>query len=495
VLPATGDLWAGVDVGTQSARVLLLDSAGTQVAAGFAALGSDRRTATRHEQDPGEWWSAVCAASRQALHGIDPARVRALAVCSTSGTVLVVDHAGRPTGPALMYDDSRAELESDDVQRTGAVLWQRLGYRIQPSWGLPKVLWLARRGELTPGRRIEHQADHVVARLVGHQVPTDTGHALKTGADLTARTWPDDILADLSLDPAVLPELVLPGTPLGSVSEAAAQASGLAAGTPVVAGTTDSCAAQIGAGALRPGSWNSVLGTTLAIKGVSRELLKDPEGSVYSHLHPDGGWLPGGASNVGAGVLTRDFAAGDLDRLSAAAATLEPAPGVTYPLVGHGERFPFRAATADGFQCGVPEDEDVRFAAVLQGVAFTERLAYAALAELGADIGGRLTVTGGGSRNRYWNQLRADVMGRPVAVPAHVEAAAGMAILAAAPAGELTTTADRMVRIREVVEPRPDRIGRFDDAYARLVDELCRRDWLPARLVAAALKPLSEGTG
>ncbi|WP_222854318.1 FGGY-family carbohydrate kinase [Fodinicola acaciae] len=491
---AGDELWAGIDVGTQSARVVLLDATGVQVAAGFAALTSDRRTASTHEQDPDEWWSAVCAASRQALADVDASRVRAAAICGTSGTVLVVDHAGRPAGPALMYDDTRAEAEAAIVQRAGAQLWDRLGYQIQASWGLPKIRWLATNGQLTGARRVEHQADHVAARLVGHPVATDTGHALKTGADLIERRWPTDVLDALGLDPAILPDLVLPGTPLGQLTAKAAERTGLRAGMPVLAGITDSCAAQIGAGALRPGSWNSVLGTTLAIKGVSTTLLKDPDGSVYSHLHPDGGWLPGGASNVGAGVLARDFPADELDRLTAAAAAGEPAPGVTYPLVGHGERFPFRAPDADGFSIGVPADETARFAAVLQSVAFTERLAYAALAAIGAEVGGRLTATGGGSRNRYWNQLRADVMGRPIAVPAYVEAAAGMAILAAAPPGRLTETAETMVRIDRVFEPRGDRTGRFDEAYARFVAELRRRDWLPARLAERALLPLKENS-
>lgn len=491
---AGDELWAGIDVGTQSARVVLLDATGAQVAAGFAALTGDRRTATTHEQDPDEWWSAVCAASRQALAEVDPGRVRAIASCGTSGTVLVVDHAGRPAGPALMYDDTRAEAEAETVQQVGAPRWERLGYQIQASWGLPKIVWLAASGELTGARRIEHQADHIAARLVGHRVATDTGHALKTGADLVAREWPTDVLEALGLDPAVLPDLVLPGTPLGEVTAQAAERTSFKVGTPVLAGITDSCAAQIGAGALRPGSWNSVLGTTLAIKGVSTTLLKDPDGSVYSHLHPDGGWLPGGASNVGAGVLARDFPAAALDRLTVAAATREPAPGVTYPLVGHGERFPFRAPDADGFSTGVPDDEALRFAAVLQSVAFTERLAYAALAAIGADVTGRLTVTGGGSRNCYWNQLRADVMGRSIAVPSYVEAAAGMAILAAAPPGRLAETADAMVRIDQVFEPRADRTGRFDEAYARFVGELRRRDWLPTRLAERALVPLKEKT-
>lgn len=87
----------------------------------------------------------------------------------------------------------------------------------------------------------------------------------------------------------------------------AAAHRGLPAETPILAGMTDGCAAQISAGALAEGHWNSVLGTTLVLKGVAHRLLRDPEGAVYSHRHPDEGWLPGGASNVGAGALARHF--------------------------------------------------------------------------------------------------------------------------------------------------------------------------------------------
>ncbi|MFB9840722.1 carbohydrate kinase, partial [Actinoallomurus acaciae] len=87
---------------------------------------------------------------------------------------------------------------------------------------------------------------------------------------------------------------------------AAAEVTGIRAGTPIVAGMTDGCAAQLGAGRLTPGSWNSVLGTTLLLKGVTREPLRDPYGVVYSHRAPDDVWLPGGASSTGAGAISRD---------------------------------------------------------------------------------------------------------------------------------------------------------------------------------------------
>src|SRR5687767_2652504 len=99
-------LWAGVDIGTQSVRVLISDDTGRVLALGSAGLTSDRRSpgGRRHEQDPHQWWDAVGAASRQALAVLPPrqrtAPVGAVAICSTSGTVLLTDERGAPLTPA-----------------------------------------------------------------------------------------------------------------------------------------------------------------------------------------------------------------------------------------------------------------------------------------------------------------------------------------------------------------------------------------------------------
>lgn len=469
--------WLGIDLGTQGVRAVLLDDAGTVLGRGGAPLRPGVRDGARHEQDPADWWTAVGAATRAAVAGRP---VDAVAVDGTSGTVLVQDRAGRPRSPGLMYDDARAPDDAAAARDAGAGLWAELGHRPQPSWGLPKALWLARTGAVGPGDRIVHQADHVAARLVGRPVPTDTGNALKTGYDLLRRCWPAAVLDALGLPAGLLPDVVLPGTPTGEVCRAAADDTGIPAGTPVRAGTTDGCAAQVAARALRPGSWSSALGTTLVVKGCTSRLLHDPGGAVYSHLNPDGGWLPGGASSTGAGIVARDFAGADLDRLTERAAAYEPAPGVRYPLAGTGERFPFVAPAATGFAIGGAADEGARFAAVLQGIALVERLAYDTLRGLGADTSGPVTFSGGAARNPYWTQLRADLLGRQVLLPAEVEAAVGSAVLAAAPPGELAATAERMVRIARVVDPDPVRGARFDDAYDRLRAELTHRGWLTA---------------
>lgn len=585
------EAWLGIDLGTQSVRALLVAADGTVLGSGAAPL-TGRRDGPRHEQDPGEWWTAVCTASRAALakRSARSAPIGGLAVCGTSGTVLLTDADGRPLTPALMYDDGRAWAEAERLRSAGLA--------VQHTWGLPKALWLLReqgvggtgatrrrgpsadrRGDhlanragghgaalggrdaarggggtapdirdagpgggaapgsrdaasggrdaapgggdavpdghdaapgshtvapgmhdvvsgirdavsgsrpAAPGRhpRLAHQPDLIAARLVGHPVAADSSHALKSAYDVMGDAWPELP----GVPPDALPDVVRPGTRLGEVCAAAAEATGIPVGTPVIAGMTDGCAAQIASGALREGAWNSVLGTTLVLKGASATPVRDPSGVVYNHRAPDGGWLPGGASSVGAGVLTAAFAGADPAEMDGRAAAHEPSGAIAYPLVSPGERFPFLAPEATALLLGEPAGDADLWAALLQGVAFAERLCLDYLHHLGAPLDGPLAFTGGGARSPYWNQLRADILARPARVPEQTEPALGMAALAAhgvtgAPLPDIT---DRMVRIRTVVEPRPDRTAAFAEPYARLLDELTRRGWLPPPVAAHA---------
>ena len=102
-----GNVWIGVDIGTQSVRVLALRDDGVVLGAGSRPLTS-RRDGNRHEQEAAEWWEALCSATREALAATQPRAVRGLCVAATSGTVLLADTSGRPLTPALMYDDGRA---------------------------------------------------------------------------------------------------------------------------------------------------------------------------------------------------------------------------------------------------------------------------------------------------------------------------------------------------------------------------------------------------
>ena len=351
---------------------------------------------------------------------------------------------------------------------------------MQPSWALPKLLWLLRAGGGAPvGARLMHQSDFINRHLTGGATATDTSHALKTGAHLINGDWPEGLMAELGVPQRILPPLTRPGTIIGTVGVAAAASTTIPRGTPVIAGMTDGCAAQLGAGVVEVGRWNSVLGTTLVLKGVTRELLHDPSGAVYSHRAPDGHWLPGGASSTGGGAISLEFGGRDVRELDERARAFGPAGIVRYPLVGVGERFPFVAPDARAFSTGAARDDGERYAALLEGVAFIERLAFDHLDMLGAPMDGAIVLTGGATRSDHWCQLRADVLGRPVCVPVNAEPALGMAMLAATSTGEpFGSVAARITRTKLTLEPRRAAGERYRAPYLRLVGELERRGWL-----------------
>ncbi len=174
---------------------------------------------------------------------------------------------------------------------------------------------------------------------------------------------------------------------------------------------------------------------------------------------------------------------------------------ITYPLVSRGERFPFAAPAAEGFTLGEPGDDVERYVAILRGAAFVERLCFDYLDLLGAPVDGEIILTGGATKSAYWNQLRADVLGRPVTLRENAEPALGMALLAASAttgpaitetgtgttsgrtAAATTASGGGMVRTRAVIDPSG--VGRHEP-YLRFIAELEDRGWLPTAAAAHA---------
>ena len=453
--PSDGDrrLVAGIDVATADVRVAVVAGDGRVVARASAPLARPQRsTPGVSEQDAGSWWPAVTRALRGALAGVDGGVV-AVAVSATSGTVVLADRGGEPVGPALLYDDGRAPAPER---------WDRL-LELPGARGRAVHAW--------------HASDLVVARLTATSPPTDWSHALKTGYDPGAGRW-----GAAGAAAGLRPEVRSPTTSAGSVCDEAAATTGLPAGVDVRLGMTDACAAQIGAGADRPGRFVSVLGTTLAVKGASEDRIDDPASGVYSHRHPDGWWLPGGASNTGAGPLAARFPKDELPRLDRQAAGHGPASSACYPLTRTGERFPFVAKEAHGLWTAPAAGPVDEYRAVLEGVAFVERLGYERLGQLGAPLAGPLRSAGGGSGSDVWTAIRATVLNMPIIRPATANTSFGACILAAAGTlhATLADATDAMVDDSGApVEPVAGERDRLDESYRRLVEALTERGWLP----------------
>ncbi|MGW6454795.1 FGGY-family carbohydrate kinase [Streptomyces sp. NPDC055078] len=474
----------GVDMATASVRVVCADARGRVLAESVAALPPPvRGGGGTSEQDAGRWWPAARSALRRVTGSLPLGgrEVVAVSVAATSGTIVPAGADGEFLGPALMYDDRRAADLNAKAQELGSARWQELGLSVGPTAALGRAVW-CRQTYGSALRRVLHTPEALGRMLTGHPVAVDWSHALKSGYDARAGEWAGEVFDALGFPVDSLPEVRAPGTEAGVVGPAAAEETGLPAGCSVRLGMTDGCAGQIATGAVAPGAFVGVLGTTYVLKGVTEELVRDPAGALYSHRHPDGWWLPGGASNTGGEALAAVDPA-RLPALDSAARDRGPASYVRYPLLRDGERFPFVSGAARGFGLGVPVDDADAHRATLEGVAFVERLALDRVRSLGVVVSGPLHTAGGGSRSAVWTAIRATVLDRPVRVVERAETAFGAAVLAATGTlhEDLSSSAGAMTGTGTVFEPVRAERQAMDDAYGRFRAELARRGWLDAR--------------
>jgi D-ribulokinase len=474
----------GIDIGTSGVKVLAVDRCGAIVAGGAAPLPQPIIVGAGREQDAELWWQACARAISDVMSKLRAtARVVAASVDATSGTIVPVDPDIKPLRPGLMYNDGRAGRQAAQLNEMGAATLSRLGYRFNSSFALPKILWLLEHEPHVMEKAcILHQSDFITSRLIGAPSCSDESNALKTGFDIVARQWPE-YLAKAGIDVGRLPRVLPIGATLGHVGVEAADLLGLPPGCPIIAGMSDGTAGCAASGASAVGDMTTTLGTTIVWKVIASSLVCDPQGRLYCHRHPGGGFLPGGAGNAGgagiAAFCVKDGADrnGALAALQTAVSPNRPNGATTYPLPAAGERFPFVDAAFAAFSTAPALDRQAVYASCLDGLACIERWGYEVAAGLGAECNGTVWTTGKGADVDVWMQIRANVLDRPVARSACAESAFGSALVAAMNAwfgGSWQATTTAMVRETSRCEPQPDVRAAWDDYYAdfrRLCDQ------------------------
>ncbi|WP_353717508.1 FGGY-family carbohydrate kinase [Dyadobacter sp. 676] len=379
-----------------------------------------------------------------------------------------------------MYSDVRPAAEGKYCREI-AERFHSEGYTgFNASSGLSKMVWYSNH-YTEKAARIKtwvHATDFIIGKLCGDYSVTDYTNALKSGFDVGTGEWPSWLTKHLPLRKEWLQKVVPSGTPIGRLLPELGNSLGLGP-IQVIAGMTDGCASQVASGAVRPGDWNTTIGTTLVVKGVTVQEIRDPEGRLYSHRHPEGYWMPGGAGNIGADWISSGFA-DHLDALTNAAADLIPTGLISYPLLQPGERFPFFAPQARGF---APENagREALFAANMEGVAFVERYAYEMIENLSGEAVRAVYTAGGGSNSDVWLTIRANVLNRPVYKCGNVTGAAGAAIVAAAGShyGSLSEAARAMTRIEKTIRPEPALAEAYALQYRNFIQTLTEKGFIP----------------
>ena len=410
----------GIDIGTSGVRAVAMDTSFAIIAHAATQMddfGPDGR-------DPKIWWRATENAVAELLRQIDPTRVRALSVDGTSGTMLPVDADGRPLASALMYNDP---VEDQAILAAIAERAPAASAAHGATSGLAKAL----RFQQTAGViSIIHQADWIAGRFSRRFDISDENNALKTGYDPIGREWPGWIGAT-GMRTELLPEVVAPGSRVGTITRAAAERFGLPGDVVVVAGTTDGCASFLATGATEIGDGVTALGSSLTIKLLSGKPVFAPQYGIYSHRIGDA-WLAGGASNTGGKVLAQHF---PVERIVELSQSIDPETSTGldyYPLPGKGERFPVADPLMQPKLSPRPQGDAEFLKAIFEGIAGIEALAYRRLCELGGPALKSVRSVGGGAKNAAWTAIRQRKLGVPFLAALSEEAAAGAARLALA---------------------------------------------------------------
>ena len=267
----SASLLVGIDVGTTGVKALICERDGTVLAQSGQEYPTTFAQPGWAEQDPDAWWKATCAVVHKVIAdaGASPQAVAALGVSCQAPTLVAVDAAGAPVHPALIWMDRRSEQQCERLRATidEAAILRINGGRIDPYFLAPKILWL--RDEAPDAYAHTHQIlqanGYIVHRLTGAFCMDNSHGPLTLFFDSDRQEWSTDLIAAMGIDPAKLPPVVPCAQVVGTVTPAAAAATGLAPDTPVIAGMADGTAASIEVGLVRAGSAAEMTGQSLVI--------------------------------------------------------------------------------------------------------------------------------------------------------------------------------------------------------------------------------------
>ncbi|WP_423923108.1 FGGY-family carbohydrate kinase [Frigoribacterium sp. 2-23] len=420
-----------IDLGTEGARVGAFTDDGTSLGSVHTPYRTSFPRPGWAEQDPDEWWSAFVTSAR-ALLATEACRaagpVVALASATTASTVAVVDRAGRPLRPAILWMDSRA---SDQAERTAGfaadhpvLAWS--GGSDAAEWLLPKAMWLKENDRATYDRadRIVEAVDYVTFRLTGRWVGSQMNAVCKYNYDSIARRYPTELYEALGMGDLVgkLPDEILPvGSPAGTVAGAVAAEIGISPDAVVAVGGIDAHVSLLACGAECDGLVSLVSGTSSAIIAEVDEPTTStevwgpyPQALRTSKWLVEGGQVTSGSVLKWAGEGIMGVPRDGLGELIAGAAAVDPAAhGLRALDFFMGNRTPHRDARLRGAVVGLTlgTTREELYRAAIEAVACGTRSVVDSFARAGVRCD-RLVFSGGIERNPLWQQVTVDVLGR-----------------------------------------------------------------------------------
>lgn len=482
----------GVDVGTSGTKAVAVDESGAVIASALIEYPLHTPKPGWAEQEPADWAAASFEALRQLAHApeVNPSDVKGIGLTGQMHGSVFLDDANEVIRPALLWCDQRTASQCDAItSKVGAErLIDMVANPALTGFTAPKILWL--RDEEPANyervRKVLLPKDYIRLLLTG-EFATDVADASGTLLfDVSKRTWHDELLSILEIDKGWLPQSYEGPEVTGTLTAKAAEAVGLPAGIPVIAGGGDQAAGAVGCGIVRTGAVSAALGTSGVVFAFADEVAKDPQGRVHTFCHS----VPGACHVMGV-VLSaggslrwyRDELCGmeievaratDNDPYEFITASAARAPlgaeGLLFLPYLTGERTPHKDPDARGAFIGLSlrHTKAHMARAVLEGVTYAMRDSFEILREMGVPIG-EVRASGGGARSTMWRRIQADVYNAPVATLNVEEGPAyGAALLASVGSGVFGTVeeaCDATIRTVSTTEPDAAAAKQYDQWF------------------------------
>lgn len=475
----------GIDSSTTATKALLIDETGAIV----AVAATEYDYATPHplwsEQDPHLWWHGTVQSIRRVLaeSGFDPAEVVGVGLTGQMHGLVLLDEAGQVLRPSILWNDQRTAAQCDEIRaRLGKDrLIAITGNDALTGFTAPKILWVAQNEPeiYARARHILLPKDYVRFRLTGDYAMDKADGAGTILFDLAERDWSAAVLDALDIPAAWLPPTFEGPTITGHINAAAAEATGLRAGTPVIAGGGDQAAGAVGTGAVTEGVVSLALGTSGVVFATTDKPFIEPDGRLHAFCHSvPNKWHLMGVMLSAAGSLRwyRDTLAPGTsydDLLAPAADVAVGSEGLLFLPYLTGERTPHPDPLARGAFVGltVRHTKPHMTRAVLEGVAFGLRDSFELMRNAGLGQIDQVRVAGGGARSPLWRQILADVFNTELVTVNTTEGAAyGAALLAAVGAGiwpNVESACAATVQITGSTRPQAEQVALYDAAYRR----------------------------
>lgn len=432
----------GIDFGGGASKATLLSEKGEVAAESMVEYPTYYPKNGWAEQNPDDWYGAVCENVRNVLQGsgIPTERIAALALDAATHTAVLADESFNVLRPAIYWTDSRSVEQVRALKDNELILRQTL-HQPDTIWTLPQLMWIRDNEPEIWGktRKIMFAKDYVRHLLTGDYV---TDYIEAEGSmlfDYNQMQWSEELCGIVGIDRTILPKIVKPTDFVGKITKKAAAETGLCEGMPVICGTTDTVMEVFASGSVKSGDMTVKLATAGRICVVTQKAYPNKHLINYSHTI-DGLWYPGTATKSCAASYRwyRDTFGESFKELDAGAEKIAAgADGLLFHPYLNGELTPYAdpmlCGSFTGIRAGHTKAHFSR--AALEGVALSLLDCKTALEQIGIPHDDKASIIGGGGKSPLWRQITADVLGIELVQKKHSDSSFGSAMLAGVASG------------------------------------------------------------